>query len=229
MRIIFVRHGHPDYANDCLTELGKKQAEACAEKLVGEGISEIHSSSNGRALETASYSAKKLGLDIESHNFMREVRWGYLDEGCELIDDGHPWNTAEVISCEADFDIAKDNWRSHKYFQGNKVTGSADAVGEGLADWLSGFGYSFLSDGRLYCEDGSDKVVAVFSHGGSGAAMLAKLFNMPFPYACLIFAMNFTSISVIDIPNNKNSIVLPRIRRLNDDRHISTEKLTFEM
>ena len=28
MIIYFVRHGHPDYKNDCLTELGKKQAEA---------------------------------------------------------------------------------------------------------------------------------------------------------------------------------------------------------
>ncbi len=28
MRIIFVRHGHPDYTNDCLTELGHLQAGA---------------------------------------------------------------------------------------------------------------------------------------------------------------------------------------------------------
>ena len=27
MRIIFVRHGEPDYVNDCLTETGKKQAD----------------------------------------------------------------------------------------------------------------------------------------------------------------------------------------------------------
>ena len=27
MKIYFVRHGHPDYKNDCLTELGHKQGK----------------------------------------------------------------------------------------------------------------------------------------------------------------------------------------------------------
>jgi len=33
MRIIFVRHGHPNYEKDCLTELGHRQAEAAAQRL----------------------------------------------------------------------------------------------------------------------------------------------------------------------------------------------------
>ena len=41
MRIVFVRHGEPDYANDCLTEQGRLQAKAAAERLREEGISEI--------------------------------------------------------------------------------------------------------------------------------------------------------------------------------------------
>ena len=32
MRMVFVRHGEPDYEKDCLTEIGKKQAEAAAER-----------------------------------------------------------------------------------------------------------------------------------------------------------------------------------------------------
>ena len=35
MRIIFVRHGHPDYIKNCLTEIGHKQAEAAAQRLSG--------------------------------------------------------------------------------------------------------------------------------------------------------------------------------------------------
>ena len=33
MRIIFVRHGEPDYKNDCLTAEGHIQAEAVAKRL----------------------------------------------------------------------------------------------------------------------------------------------------------------------------------------------------
>ena len=32
MRIIFVRHGHPNYRKDCLTELGHLQAKAAEVK-----------------------------------------------------------------------------------------------------------------------------------------------------------------------------------------------------
>ena len=37
MRIIFVRHGEPDYARDCLTDAGRRQAAAAAERLAGGG------------------------------------------------------------------------------------------------------------------------------------------------------------------------------------------------
>ena len=33
MRIVFVRHGHPNYEKDCLTELGHRHAEAAALRL----------------------------------------------------------------------------------------------------------------------------------------------------------------------------------------------------
>ena len=42
MKIIFVRHGHPDYMKDCLTELGHPQAEAAAERLKNEKIDKLN-------------------------------------------------------------------------------------------------------------------------------------------------------------------------------------------
>ena len=33
MRLIFVRHGEPDYQKDCLTETGRIQAELAADRL----------------------------------------------------------------------------------------------------------------------------------------------------------------------------------------------------
>ena len=52
MRLIFIRHGEPDYEKDCLTELGHKQAAAAAQRLLSEGIDEIYSSPQGRAFQT---------------------------------------------------------------------------------------------------------------------------------------------------------------------------------
>jgi broad specificity phosphatase PhoE len=69
MRFIFVRHGEPDYANDCLTENGKKQAINVAMRLKDEDISAIFSSPMGRARETASYTAKSHNLEIQNLDF----------------------------------------------------------------------------------------------------------------------------------------------------------------
>ena len=68
MRLIMVRHGEPNYVDDCLTETGKKQAEAAAERLMLEPIDEIYSSPNGRAHNTAEYTAKAQGLKNVSGN-----------------------------------------------------------------------------------------------------------------------------------------------------------------
>ena len=73
MRIIFVRHGEPDYANDCLTPTGRAQAAAAAERLSGEGIAAIYASPCGRASETAGYTARRLGLPVTTLDYMREI------------------------------------------------------------------------------------------------------------------------------------------------------------
>ncbi|WP_155243821.1 histidine phosphatase family protein [Butyrivibrio fibrisolvens] len=44
MRLIFVRHGDPDYQNDCLTPKGIEQSKRTAQRLNAEDIKAIYSS-----------------------------------------------------------------------------------------------------------------------------------------------------------------------------------------
>ena len=71
MRILFIRHGEPNYEKDDLTETGYKQAELVAERLKDEGIEEIWSSTQGRAVNTAKFTAELLGLPVKSVDFIR--------------------------------------------------------------------------------------------------------------------------------------------------------------
>ena len=87
MRIIFVRHGEPDYANDCLTPEGHKQAAAAAERLSVEGVREIYAAPSGRAQQTAACTARRLGLEVATLSFMGEISWG----GQGIPADGRPW------------------------------------------------------------------------------------------------------------------------------------------
>ena len=219
MRIVFVRHGEPDYANDCLTETGKIQAAQCAERLREEGISEIWSSPLGRARETAEAASGELGLPVNVLGFMRELDWGSRD-GSPLFGNGHPWNIADELAREG-VNLNTPDWRELGYFRNNRVCDSVDAVEKGIDAWLAELGY--VREGFYYrCirEDDRQKTVALFSHGGSSCAAMGHMLNLPFPYACALLHLEFTGITVLRLDRRPGSKALPCMELANDGRHI---------
>lgn len=77
MELIIVRHARPlasqDSADPPLSDLGLRQAELVGERLKGEAISHVISSTMLRAQQTAAPLAKHLGLDIECRDDLREA------------------------------------------------------------------------------------------------------------------------------------------------------------
>lgn len=219
MRIIFVRHGHPNYRNDCLTELGHVQAAAAAERLMNEGITEIHSSSCGRAAETAQHTADKLGLKVIQHDFMREIGWGSVVEGEELFKNGHPWFTVDEMLAQGKA-IMNPSWRETEEFCRNKVVWHVDQVCVGIDKWLSGLGYE--REGAYYRVVGehTNRTVAMFSHAGSSSAALSRILNLPFIYMCYTMPPNFTGVTILTLSDERGALTAPKIELLNDAKHI---------
>lgn len=219
MRIVFVRHGHPDYRNDCLTPLGRMQAEAVADRLMHEGICEIYASTQGRALETAEAFSRRTGLPVWGFDFMREVRWGSSD-GTELPFGGHPWQTvADMVRCGED--LLSPHWREEERFSHNIVLSHIDRIVGGVDGWLSDLGY--VREGAYYrvVGENTDRTVAMFSHGGASTVVLSYLFGLPFPFMASAIRPNFTAVTVLKLPDEKGALVTPTIELLNDDRHLS--------
>ena len=214
MRIIFVRHGEPDYINDCLTEEGRRQALACAERLAGEDISEIYTSPCGRASETAAFTAERLGLPVTTLDFMREIHWG----GLNIPHAGHPWTLGDILM-EDGFDFHTQDWYEHPFFKGNAATECYRKVIEAFDGFLSAHGYRHKGR-RLFCEHAEAKTIALFSHGGSGACVLAHLLDLPFPYVCSMMPYDFTSIIIVDLPPVEGTYIHPRLEFFNDCAHI---------
>lgn len=213
MRILFIRHGEPNYAADCLTEAGRMQAAACARRLRGEGIREIYTSPCGRAQETAEYTAALLHLPVTILDFMQEIRWG----GPGIPHEGHPWTLGDLMLAEG-FDFAREDWRQHPYFKENAATACCDAIAPEFDAFLERHG--FRHEGRRFrCMDGADKTIALFSHGGSGACVLGHLLNLPFPYVCSAMPYDFTSIITLDFPVAEGQYVFPRLDLFNDCAH----------
>ena len=220
MRIIFVRHGEPDYAHDCLTDMGRLQAADAAERLRNEGIEEIFSSPLGRAAETAAATAELLKRPVQTLDYMRELHWGSID-GTPIPSDGHPWDLADLLA-EEGWDLTNPGWREHPYFRNNRVTENVDMVAQRTDEWLLSLGYE--RNGAFYrCvrPDDRQKTVALFSHGGSSAAAMGHILNLPFPYACGLFHLEFTGITIIRLDRNPGQQRLPCLELANDGRHIS--------
>ena len=215
MRIIFVRHGEPNYEKDCLTETGKKQAAAAAVRLEREGIEEIYASPMGRAAETAAGTAERLGLPVRTLDYMHEISWG----GPGIPQEGHPWTVSDWMISREDFDFYSADWRQHPYFRGNVAVQYLDEISARFDAFLRTQGYRHEGT-RFLCETDRAKTIAVFSHGGSGACVLSHLLALPFPYVCTVLPYEFTSIIILEFPVRKGEYVHPRIELFNDAAHI---------
>ena len=223
MRLIFVRHGEPDYKKDSLTENGIRQAVKTAKRLEEEGIKAVYSSPLGRAYETARYTADRLGLRVNTLDFMREIDWGDK-EGCREEDaleyEGHPWALAfDLLTKEPDY-VGNDKWYDHHFFKDNKCLDCYKYVSENIDAFLENFGF-IRKDGLYFCRDGCSDTIALFAHGGSGAVMLSHVLNLPFPFVLSTMPLGLCSVSVIEFWPEKGKKAVPILDLFNHTGHVA--------
>ena len=58
MKIIFIRHGEPNYEIDSLTEKGWREAELLSKRTAKWNVTDFYCSPLGRAKDTASFTLK---------------------------------------------------------------------------------------------------------------------------------------------------------------------------
>ena len=219
MRMIFVRHGHPDYGNDCLTKLGRKYAEAVADRLSKEKISKIYSSTCGRAFQTAEYIANLHNMTVEPCDFMRELGWGSTD-GKPILHNGHPWHTADEMVMKGQ-NILSLNWENEEPFSKNTVVSCGRIACQEFDSLLSKLGYQ--REGQYYrVRNENNNTYVMVSHGGSSSAVISHIFNIPFPFFCHTVLLDFTSITIVSLCGKEGDLSAPRFETVNDVSHIET-------
>ncbi len=217
MKIIFVRHGHPDYRRDCLTEIGHLHGNAVGLRLRDEKIDRICSSSCGRARETAEYIAKHHALPVETFDFMREIGWGSID-GTELFHNGHPWYTIDDMIDKGE-NLNDPDFMASARFSNNKTIFDIERVTNGFDEWLSSLGY--VREGNYYrVQRKNDETVVMASHGGASSAALARLFSLPFPLMTAIICPDYTAITIVSLEGEEGKLIIPRFELVNDTKHI---------
>lgn len=227
MKIILVRHGHPDYVNDCLTPLGHEQAKSAAIRLKDEGIEQIFSSPFGRARETAQHTADLLSKDVHILDFMHELKWG-AKENTTVYGEGHPWDTS-LYALSLGYSLMDEEWTKTEPFCNNLVFDELERVAVECDRWMETLGYKREGANYRVVGDNTNRTIALYSHGGSSSALLSHLLNLPFFYLCRAICPDFTAITVLSLSDEKGAITTPMIELANDSRHIKGGNATYEM
>ena len=181
MKILFIRHGDPDYAKDSLTEKGWREAKALADFLTAPGgmgwdIETFYCSPLGRARDTASLTLRKLGAKAEILDFFREFNRLIVDPrtGKKHI----PWDfyPADWTVDERMLDPLR--WKEAAIFQESpEVAAYYEHVSQSLDSLLSEHGY--VREGLYYrAVKASHETIAIFCHFGIASMLLSHLLNL---------------------------------------------------
>ena len=222
MKIILIRHGDPNYEKDCLTELGHKQVKVAAQRLLKEEIDEVYCSPLGRARQTAQAFLDASGIaDMKILDFIQEIRFG--QEGALYDNKWNPWLGVYALEKEGK-DLQNPAWREYPVFKDNFATIDADKIAIETDKWLATLGYE--REGLYYrCTSKNEKTIAIFCHGGSSAAFMARVLNQSFAYMCgVLMKFPHTTINVLRFEDNPGELTLPIIEILNDARHLKDVK-----
>jgi len=176
MKLLFIRHGDPDYSIDSLTEKGWREANYLSEKISKLDVTAFYVSPLGRAKDTANCTLKKINREGIEMEWLREfdvrivrpdlggrthVAWDWLPEewlAKEEYLDKDAWHTPEVLS----------KWEIKKEY---------DWVIDSFDKLLAKHGYK--REGKYYrAEVSNNDTLVFFCHFGVEGVLLSHLLHI---------------------------------------------------
>ena len=114
MKIIFIRHGEPNYEIDSLTEKGWREAELLSKRTAKWNVTDFYCSPLGRAKDTASFTLKNADREAKILPWLREfdapvidpetgkrrIPWDFLPDVLDAnrdLYDNHLWTKNPIM------------------------------------------------------------------------------------------------------------------------------------
>ncbi len=224
MILYIVRHGDPDYKNDCLTQRGLLQAEAVGKRIAASGIDRIFSSPMGRAIQTAEPAARLLGLDINIEDWSHEITDGRLTpfpdgkrKSVSFIQTTYYRSNGQL---NLDFDHAFEA-------NGFSTSGMEEAykfIEQNGRAFLERLGYR-EENGNYRIITPNEEKIALFCHSVMGRLFLSYMLHIPVHLMWAGFQITHTGVTAIEFKNNPDGITAPKCRCFSDMSHLYAEGL----
>lgn len=214
MILHIIRHGDPDYANDCLTDLGKRQAQALGAYLSGAGLTHLYASTMGRAQETAQFVSQATNLPVSLLNWTREIA------GIQY--DVPPYGRHPPFALPAQLLLAQapcyEGWETQTYLDDPHLMERVLEIRAGSDALLADHGY--IREGFMYqVAPGSRDNIAVVCHGGMGATWLSHLLHLPLAAVWAGMYVACTSVTALVMEERGDGLASVRMIQMGDLTH----------
>ena len=215
MRLLFIRHGDPDYAIDGLTQQGQKEALALAERLQEEKIDFLYCSPLGRAKRTAWPYLKSTGRKAVILPWLQE-----FNHPCQMPQGVHTccwdWLPQDLQEKE---DLFSKDWLLDPAYEG-EARESVREVFAAFDGLLAKHGYR--KDGRYYrVEQANHDTLCFFCHFGIESLLLSRLLDV----SPLIFwqgtAAAPASVTTVYSEERREGLASFRIQSFGDVSHLA--------
>ena len=173
MKLLFIRHGDPDYANDSLTEKGMREARLLAERMAHTHVDCCYCSPLGRAKYTAAPCLERMNMKAEEMEWLEEFSPRILRP--DSPERAHvSWDWLPQDWTVRDHFYRYDEWWDDDIMNEGHVKERAMHVFSELDKLLSHHGY--VREGNYYrAVRPNNDTVAFFCHFGVTALMLSHL------------------------------------------------------
>lgn len=234
MRILFIRHGDPDYEHDTLTEKGHREAALLAERIEKWNVGDCYVSPLGRAQATASYSLKKLGITAQTVDWLREFpaqldlnlskelqgAYGHTPMKGDRYGTRIVWDMLPAYLAAHPEYLDRYAWRNSEVARCSDMNQVYDYVTAQLDRLLAGYGY--VREGNFYRVTRENTgTVTFFCHLGITAVLISYLWNLS-PFTLLHdIVLAPTSVTEIVTEERQQGIAGFRGMRFGDVTHLT--------
>ncbi|MCD7841467.1 MAG: histidine phosphatase family protein [Lachnospiraceae bacterium] len=217
MKILIIRHGDPDYEHDTLTEKGKREALALADRMEKLSVKAFYVSPLGRAQDTARPTLERKGMTAVTCDWLREfwprITRGSEGEGCIAWD----WLPADWTGEERYYD--RRHWSETKAMMDGNVGESYRYVTEHFDALLKSHGY--VREGAYYhVEHANNDTIVFFCHFGLECVLLSHLLNVSPMILWHGFCAAPTSVTVVRTEERREGIAYFRMSNFGDTSHL---------
>lgn len=232
MRIIFIRHGDPDYVNDALTLKGVREARLLSDRLVKWQTEPMHfyCSPLGRAKQTASYTLERIDRTATTCDWMKEFAYRIEDPTTGRI--GVPWDFMPEYWTEIPEMYDKEAWKKTDIYRSNpELLPAYSQTCECLDRLIEEYGYKrhrnyYINTRNLNtCNPVPDEAYAndtiiIFCHLGITCVMMSHLLGIS--PALLLHSLYLapTSMTILATEERQNNIACFRAQVIGDTSHL---------